>query len=710
MADIVQMRLEQMLPEIEDLEKKKIFNKAELTSIINKRKRFEYFLARRIPKKIDFLRYIEFELNLDALRKKRKDRIIAAAKANKKLLQSKGDEKTKEDIEKSEYLVNLMRVTLSDYSILRHVHNLYNRALRRFPGDVELWVQYLEWAQKSSNSKLLGKVFPRVISLHPTKDIFWVMAASWEFEKNGNALSGRTLLQRGLRINGESKKLWLEYFRLELLYLEKLRERRKILFGKVNENNEESETKEKSDSKENNESIDLPELELENQAKDSESILQQRIAELAEKTAKANEEVLHPAFQAETDAQKAFFSGAIPKLIYKNAINSIKDDLKFRLEFIKIYSKFNNWTSAGIDEVYESIKEDFNNDEEAQAILCERFVNNVDVNDSEFPLKLKMSVDAFENCVTKINNKKIWQCYRNFLQKYLEMCEEENLKLYLEKSLEKLYERAEENNLLSEEMYLNWLEFVEESDEDDSVKDKKQTSIINKGLEAYPKSAKLLYQFLLKEMASPSSSSLIPKFEEAIKQVKPNESYEIWDLYLNYLKEEMEVEHIESDEINNKFKNTISTIRLDDSDYENFVLSKYLEWSKETFDMPKFRTIVKDLILSKQRSLQFFEKCLEIELLSSKKEEDSSNVDIIINDDMDIDEEQTSSVFQQEDELNKLISKILKNEIIIDTNRLNLESINYLFEKAIASDITNIDLWLAYVVIEIKINKSINFA
>jgi len=143
-------------------------------------------------------------------------------------------------------------------------------------------------------------------------------------------------------------------------------------------------------------------------------------------------------------------------------------------------------------------------------------------------------------------------------------------------------------------MYLNWLEFVEESDEDDSVKDKKQTSIINKGLEAYPKSAKLLYQFLLKEMASPSSSSLIPKFEEAIKQVKPNESYEIWDLYLNYLKEEMEVEHIESDEINNKFKNTISTIRLDDSDYENFVLSKYLEWSKETFDMPKFRTIVKE--------------------------------------------------------------------------------------------------------------------
>ena len=71
-----------------------------------------------------------------------------------------------------------------------------------------------------------------------------------------------------------------------------------------------------------NEGIELPELELESQSKDSGDILQQRIAELAERTAKANaEEVLHPAFQAETEAQKAFFSGAIPKLIYKNAIN-----------------------------------------------------------------------------------------------------------------------------------------------------------------------------------------------------------------------------------------------------------------------------------------------------------------------------------------------------------------------------------------------------
>lgn len=163
----------------------------------------------------------------------------------------------------------------------------------------------------------------------------------------------------------------------------------------------------------------------------------------------------------------------------------------------------------------------------------------------------------------------------------------------MDKSLQKLYQRAQEKEMLSEEMYLSWLDYVEENDEDEKSKEKEQINIIKNGLQAYPYSSKLLYQNLSKEMSS-NQSSLIPEFEKAIKQVKPNESYELWDLYLNYLKEEMEAEHIESEEINNKFKNTISNIRLDDADYENFVLSKYLEWSKDTFDMTKFRSIVKE--------------------------------------------------------------------------------------------------------------------
>lgn len=96
MAETVQFYLEQMVPELEDFEQKGLFTKvpfryfydskrfaywpgrqeqAEIKAIVKKRTNFEYALKRRIAKKIDFLRYIEYEMNLEALRKKRKARL-----------------------------------------------------------------------------------------------------------------------------------------------------------------------------------------------------------------------------------------------------------------------------------------------------------------------------------------------------------------------------------------------------------------------------------------------------------------------------------------------------------------------------------------------------------------------------------------------------------------------------------------------------------
>ena len=55
-------------------------------------------------------------------------------------------------------------------------------------------------------------------------------AAAWEFEANANATAARALMQRGLRMcKGDAPGLWHEYFRLELLYALRLRERRRVL-------------------------------------------------------------------------------------------------------------------------------------------------------------------------------------------------------------------------------------------------------------------------------------------------------------------------------------------------------------------------------------------------------------------------------------------------------------------------------------------------
>ncbi|CAG8654194.1 11502_t:CDS:10, partial [Funneliformis caledonium] len=59
MAEKVQYYLEQMVPELEDLERKEIFTKEEIKSVIKKRTAFEYALKRRPARVIDFLKYIE---------------------------------------------------------------------------------------------------------------------------------------------------------------------------------------------------------------------------------------------------------------------------------------------------------------------------------------------------------------------------------------------------------------------------------------------------------------------------------------------------------------------------------------------------------------------------------------------------------------------------------------------------------------------------
>ena len=42
---------------------------------MKRRTHFEYALRRRISRKADFLRYIEYEMNLEALRRRRRERL-----------------------------------------------------------------------------------------------------------------------------------------------------------------------------------------------------------------------------------------------------------------------------------------------------------------------------------------------------------------------------------------------------------------------------------------------------------------------------------------------------------------------------------------------------------------------------------------------------------------------------------------------------------
>lgn len=74
MADLVEYSLEGTIPEMDELLKKGLFTKPEVKAIVKKRTNFEYLLRRRFPEKRDYLRYIDFEINLLELKQKRIER------------------------------------------------------------------------------------------------------------------------------------------------------------------------------------------------------------------------------------------------------------------------------------------------------------------------------------------------------------------------------------------------------------------------------------------------------------------------------------------------------------------------------------------------------------------------------------------------------------------------------------------------------------
>ena len=152
-------------------------------------------MKRRIPEKNDFLRYIQDELCLEFSRRAR------LATRNKHLTATSMTPKPP---------------SLSDFAIVRHIHAIFKRALRKYSGDISLWLSFIEFAQKFQSYKTLARIFAQALRQHPLQEGFWILAVSYEFNYHGNVVAARTLFQRALRLLPESPLLWSQYFLFEL--------------------------------------------------------------------------------------------------------------------------------------------------------------------------------------------------------------------------------------------------------------------------------------------------------------------------------------------------------------------------------------------------------------------------------------------------------------------------------------------------------------
>lgn len=276
MAEHVQAALDQMVEPLQDLQDRGVFSVDEIRAVVNRRRDSEYALRRRATRKADFLRYLQAEMDLEQLRQLR----------SKRLLKEKQQEELKNKGSKAATAAtaaNNNTKHAGDKHIIQLLHLLWVRTLRKYRADVSLYLQYADFCKQAGSFRRLGRVYAEALQMHPKVPGLWIEAASHEFFQSGSIPAARVLLQRAIRINATADSLWLQYFGLELHFIQKMQGRRAILMGgDANKDNDD-----KDDDKDKDE-----------------------------------------------DTTEQWDAYRMPTLVYDNAIKAIPDSVAFRLQFL----------------------------------------------------------------------------------------------------------------------------------------------------------------------------------------------------------------------------------------------------------------------------------------------------------------------------------------------------------------------------------------
>ncbi|PFX20216.1 U3 small nucleolar RNA-associated protein 6-like [Stylophora pistillata] len=506
MAEYVQQNLEGMLPELEELERLGVFSSDEIRTIVRKRREYEYRLQKRIVQKSDFLRYMQYEINLDMLKKKRKSRL------------------------------GIRRNLQAEHAAMKKIHTLFQ----------EPFMPTVVLGDKCSVAQLteLGKS----TCIHT---YLWIMAAKWEFEENKNIPNCRSLLQRGLRVNSSSQQLWLEYFRMELLHVEKIHNRRKVL-GMSREEGDDAQ----------------------------------------------DEEVT-----------AEFLAGKVPEIVYKKAIEAVPDDINFRVSFIEIYRLFEN-TEHGCDIIYDSLMKDFPQSEEVWNLKARRPIDDAKakvkkgttvITESQWSEFLVEMNKLFYQAVEQVPTEKMWELYITTCMELLTDSFLEQAKGQQERNVLHLFSEAEKAKCLSEDLYKTWVDLLLQTDQP-----KKALLVCKKGTKQFETSVSLWSEHLrLKVLNKGKIKDIQKEFSTAVQCISSKDSIHLWNLWIEWCIKN------NPDEVESVFELSLQSC----VDVQIQMKNKYVEWTSSKKGIKKARKLYKRLIEERPYTISFFRKCIDLELM-----------------------------------------------------------------------------------------------
>ena len=311
--------------------------KEEVASIARMRSDFEHKLNARGSFPSDYARYAEYEMNLEFLRRKRVQRLGV--------------------------------VKSSRHAGQRRILFILERGTRKFHGDLGLWMQYIEYARKQKSYKKLGQIFSSVLRLHPTKQELWIYAAKYVLDTQADITEARSYMQRGLRFCKNSPQLWLEYAKLEMIYLAKIGARSKIL------------------------GLDHA---LAPRLSSTDSATLPSAMEEALGTGEASDAVVD--MSAEKLSLGPVLNGAIPKAIFDAAMKQFAHDLSLAERFFDLFAGFSEvqCTQVVIDHVLRALLVTAPDHVVSQSCHIRQPTSVVDHASADFPAALATSLERLK--------------------------------------------------------------------------------------------------------------------------------------------------------------------------------------------------------------------------------------------------------------------------------------------------------------------------
>lgn len=347
-SDKARFYLEQSVPELKEYERKKIFTTPEISAIASKRSDFEHKINARGSSPTDYARYAEFEINVDALRRKRVKRLNVKSPA---------------------------------HNGQRRIFFVFDRGTRKFPGDLGLWMQSVEYAKRQKAYKKLSQILTNALRLHPMKAELWTWAAQFAMEENGDMTEARSYMQRGLRFCKNSKSLWLGYCKLELIYIAKIAARRRILSIAGDEAREELD---KLEDDLDADKMRLPAL----------------TAEDVNPSATGHEDIDQAALKT-LDSTPAM-TGAIPMAIFDAAMSHFKHDSSVGLDFYSLVTEFEQLPCLRriLEHIDNSMQAHMQHTWQAHVCHTRLALDVVSVSSPEFPAAVGELVARVKECCT----------------------------------------------------------------------------------------------------------------------------------------------------------------------------------------------------------------------------------------------------------------------------------------------------------------------